>query len=194
MKYFFITGTPNSGKSTLAKKVTEAIGGIHVDIDNWRVEMWGDENIRPFVDFFKNKDEMEYWNNTSPEQDFQNLVEQSEVFWPVISKKIKNIINEGEPAIFEAVNILPHLAKRDLPFKGIVLINTSVEENYKRFKERPRWGDTEELQKIEAERFVQQAEFYRKEAEKYGYEVFEDSKEAEKYLIDSMKEHYSEES
>ncbi|MFA6536314.1 MAG: AAA family ATPase [Candidatus Paceibacterota bacterium] len=182
MKYIFITGTPNSGKSTLAKKTAELIGGIHVDIDSWREELWQNKETRPWVDFFSNQDEKEYWNTTAPEQDWQNLVNQSEAFWPVILEKIKKIIATGRPAAFEAVNILPHLAKRDLPFDGIVLLNTSSDELLERLRARPRWGATEELQKIEALRFVEQAEFYKREAEKYEYKFFNNSREAEEYL------------
>jgi dephospho-CoA kinase len=183
MNYLFITGTPASGKSTLAQKIAEAKGWQHIDVDNWRGEMWNDPTIRPWVDLFKDKDEAEYWATTSPEEDFQNLVNQSEAFWPVILRKINEIVDQGKPAIFEAVNILPHLAKKDLPFEGIVLINTSSETIFERLKEDPRWGETEELQKIESQRFVEEAEFYKIEAEKYGYKVFDDSKAAEGYLL-----------
>lgn len=183
MNYFFITGTPASGKSTLAKKIADLKGWSHFDVDDWREEMWQDPEIRPWVDFFLNQDEKTYWETTNPEQDFNNLIDQSEAFWKVILKKINDVISSGKPAIFEAVNILPHLAKRDLPFDGIVLINRSPEIVFERIKKDPRWGSTEELQKIEAQRFVDEAGFYKKEADKYGYKVFEDSAEAEKYLL-----------
>jgi dephospho-CoA kinase len=183
MKYLFITGTPASGKSTLAKKFALAKGWAHFDIDDWREEMWQDPDIRPWVDFFINKDEAEYWKNTSPEGDFKNLIDQSEAFWPTILRKIKEVMVEGKPAVFEAVNILPHLAKRDLPFEGVVLINDQPEVIFERIKAHPRWGKTEELQHIEARRFADEARFYKSEAKKYGYKVFSDSKEAEEYLI-----------
>lgn len=186
MKYLFITGTSNAGKSTLAKKIAETIGGTHVDIDDLREEMWEDPALRPWVDFFADKDEKEYWETTTPEQDFKNLVDQSEAFWPTILAKINEIMKEGKPAVFEAVNVLPHLAKKDLPFNGVVLVSDSSEKLLERLKARPRWGNTEELQKIESERFVEEANFYRKEAEKHGYKVFSDSSEAEAYILQNL--------
>ncbi len=187
MKHFFITGTPNAGKSTLAKRIADKCDMLHIDVDSWREKMWQDESIRPWVDFFKDKDEMEYWSITTPEEDFQNLVNQSEAFWPFILKNINAIVERDAPAVFEAVNILPHLAKRDLPFDGVVLVNTSVDTNLERLKIRPRWGASGELQKIEAVRFAQQADLYVKEAEKYGFRVFENDKEAEAYMINVLK-------
>lgn len=187
MKYFFITGTPASGKSTLAKRISTKLGWKHIDIDKWRGEMCNDPLIKPWVEFFMNKDELKYWQETSPEEDFQNLVKQSEAFWPFILKEINKIIKSGEPAIFEAVNILPHLAKSDLSFDGIVLINNSPEVIFERIKKDPRWGETEELQKIESIRFVEEAMFYKIEAEKYGYKVFDDPLIAEQEFLKKIK-------
>ena len=79
----------------------------------------------------------------------------------------------GKSAIFEGVNILPHLAHCDLNFKGIILLGESFEVILERNKKDPRWGQTEELQK--------------KEAEKYGFKTFSDPMLAEKELLEILR-------
>lgn len=81
--------------------------------------------------------------------------------------------------IFEGVNILPHLAYKDLQIPGIAILGKSSEEILERNKQEPRWGETEELQKLEADAFFNgERPYYKKEAEKYGYPAFETPDEA----------------
>ncbi len=170
---FFITGIPTGGKSYLAKKLAERLGGVVVSTDDMREEMSKDPKYRKWTNFYLDKDEKNYYTNTSPEEQWKNLVDQSEGLWPYILEKILSYKSD-KPIIFEGVNILPHLAKRDLPFDGIVLIGKNRDDVFERVKKDHRWGKTEELWNLEADAFFNiERPNYRKEAEKYGYKIFE---------------------
>jgi 2-phosphoglycerate kinase len=178
-KRLFITGIPTAGKSHLAQMIVSKIGGIHIDIDDIREEIAQDLKYKKWANFYLNQDEKTYYMTTTHDQQWQNLVRQSEGMWPAILEKIQNYANEIKPVIFEGVNILPHLAKKDLPFPGIAIMGKSFEEVFKRNKEEPRWGKTEKLQKLEAEAFFYgERPHYKAEAEKYGYPIFETANSA----------------
>lgn len=184
MKYAFISGIPASGKSYLATKVAKATGALHIEIDEWREEMRSDPELKKWVDFFWDKDEAEYWRATNCDQQWENLKNQSEILWPATLKRMKDIQNSGKPAIFEGVNILPHLACRDLEFEGIILLGKSFEIIFERNRKDPRWGQTDELQRMEAEGFYNcERPRYKAEAEKYGFKTFTDIAEAEEKLL-----------
>lgn len=184
MKYVFITGIPTAGKSYLANKVAKQTNSIHINLDTLRMEMLKDSKIEPYVTFFLNKNENEYWQTSTPEQHWTNLVQQSEAFWPTFLNKIKAIQKTKQSAIFEAVNILPHLASQDLDFQGIVLLGESKQTVLERLNENARWGRTMELHKMEAEWFFKhEGAKYKSEAKKYGYKSFNYSKNAEIELL-----------
>lgn len=184
MKYAFITGIPACGKSYLAEKVAKSLDIQHIDVDSWREEMSSDPELKKWVDFFFNLDEKKYWHSTTADEQWQNLVKQSEVFWPVISKKIKEIQTTGKATIFEGVNLLPHLISQ-LDIKGILLLGESYQTILDRNKKDPRWGNTEELQILEAKAFweVEQPR-YKAEAEKYNLPIFSDATLAEDFLLE----------
>ncbi|MFW5853621.1 MAG: hypothetical protein ACOCU8_03305 [Patescibacteria group bacterium] len=101
--------------------------------------------------------------------------------------RLNQYTKNTQPVIFEGVNILPHLACRDLQIPGIVLIGSSFEEVFKRNKLEPRWGKTEELQKLEAEAFFYGERFrYLSEAEKYNCLVFKTPDEAWEKAIEIL--------
>lgn len=182
--YIFIGGIPASGKSYLARKLVEKTGAFYLDTDTLRKEMSSDPQLEYWVNFFWDQNEEEYLTKTSCEDHWQNLVKQSEVFWPTILKRIKEIMESNKSAIFEGVNILPHLANKDLNFPGIYLLGKSFDEIFERNKHNPRWGHTEELQSKEAELFFNcDRPKYQEEAEKYGYKTFTNSEDAEKELL-----------
>jgi hypothetical protein len=183
-KRFFITGIPAAGKSYLAKKLAEHIGGEVFSVDNLREELGTDPQYQKWVNFFLDKDEKEYYTTTSEEEQWKNVVDQSEALWPAIREKILFYDSHGKPVIFESVNILPHLAKRDLPFPGAVLTGKSREDIFERIKEDPRWGETEELWNLEADSFfLVERPRYEAEARTYGYRVFETADEAFSALV-----------
>ncbi len=166
--YVFISGIPASGKSYLADRVAKIAGVQHIKIDDWREEIRKSPELEKWVDFFWNQDEKEYWKITSCDQQWENLRKQSEAFWSIFLQKIKEIQGSGKGAIFEGVNILPHLAHRDLDFSGIFLLGESFETILERNKRDPRWGETGELQTLEAEAFWNcERPKYKQEAEKY---------------------------
>lgn len=184
MNNVFISGIPASGKSYLAEKIVKARGVKHIDIDRLRQTMVQDPHLKPWVNFFWEKDEERYWANVTCEEHWENLKKQSEAFWPVIKKKVNEIISQGIPAIFEGVNILPHLAAKDFTFPGIFLLGESAEMIFERIKKDPRWGKTEALQRKEAEMlFLCERPKLEKEAKKFGFETFVDQDEAEKELL-----------
>lgn len=184
MGYVFIGGIPASGKSYLARKIAEKTGAFQLDIDTLRKEMSIDPQLEYWVNFFWNQNEHDYLTKTPCEDHWQNLVKQSEAFWPTILKRIKEVMESNKSAIFEGVNILPHLAKRDLNFAGVYLLGESFEQILERNKENPRWGQTEEVQKLEAELFFScERPKYKEEAEKYSYKTFDNSELAEQEVL-----------
>ncbi|HEU0080985.1 MAG TPA: AAA family ATPase [Candidatus Paceibacterota bacterium] len=173
-KRLFITGIPTSGKSYLAKRLAKSLGGVAVSLDSFRERLAADERYKKWVNFYLDRDEKEYLTKTSPGGQWQNLVAQSEALWPAILDEIKQYEREERLVVFECVNLLPHLAQRDLGFPGIVLIGSSFEETLARNKKDPRWGATAELQELEAGAFFEvERPRYKVEAERYGYPVFE---------------------
>ena len=188
MKYIFISGIPTSGKSYLAERVAQETNSLYIDIDDLRYEMAENPKLKNWVDFFLNKNEKEYWETVTPKEHWNNLVKQSEAFWPTILEKVQKIQKTGKNAIFEGVNILPHLAHKDLDFPGLVLLGESERIVFERCKNTPRWGKTAGLQKKEAKWFfVHEGKIYKEEAKKYGYQAFESAEEAEKELLRLMR-------
>ncbi len=184
--YIFIGGIPASGKTYLAKKISEESEAFHVNLDTLRKEMRNNPQLIYWTDFFFNQDEEKYLDlkQTSYENHWQNIVKQSEAFWPTIMKKVNEIKKNYPSAIFEGVNILPHLAKKDFDFPGIFLLGESFEQIFERNKQNPRWGQTEKLQKKEAELFFNcDGPKYKEEAGKYGYKTFTSSENAERELM-----------
>jgi len=178
-KRIFITGIPTAGKSHLGKKLAKKTGGICVSIDDFREDLTKDERYKKWVNFYLDQDEYTYYTTTTYDEQWTNLVKQSEGFWPGILEKIHQYDREEKPIIFEGVNILPHLAHRDLQMPGIAIIGRSFDETLERNKKYPRWGATEELQKLEADAFYNgERSHYKEESEKYGYHVFETPDEA----------------
>lgn len=179
--YAFIGGTPASGKTTTAQEFIN-VSGLPIElvsIDSLREGFTEDNNLQYWRDFFFNVDEKEYWGNNSYESHMKNIVNQSEAFWPNILECVQKTIKEHEHAIFEAVNILPHLAKKDLSFEGFFMIAEDENQLLDRLQKNPRWGQTEELQNLEAKYFVEwEARWIRNEANKYRYKVFNNKQDA----------------
>jgi hypothetical protein len=183
-KRLFITGIPTSGKSYLAEKLAHATDGIAVLLDDLRDAPTNDPCYKKWINFYFNQDEETYLTKTGPDQMWQNLVAQSEALWPIFIEKIKEYEREKRPVIFECVNLLPHLAKRDIAFPGICLLGSSYEETLARNKKDPRWGRSDYLQELEAKTFFYiERPRYKSEAEKYGYPVFESSDKALEYAL-----------
>lgn len=178
-KRLFITGIPTAGKSYLGQKLAEKVGGICVSVDDIREDLVKDERYKKWVNYYIDQDEYKYYTTTDYDEQWNNLVRQSEGFWPGILAELAKYFDEIRPVIFEGVNILPHLAHKDLLIPGIAIIGRSFEETLERNKKEPRWGETEELQKLEADAFFNgERPYYKKESEKYGYKVFETPEEA----------------
>ncbi len=184
MKYAFIGGIPAAGKSYLAGKVAATLGISHFKIDNWWDELRVDPKLRKWVNFYWNQDEEKYWRDTDCSQQWENLKNQSDTLWPAILERIKKIKSSSQPAIFEGVGILPHLAHRDLDFQGVFLLGESFEIILERNKLEPRWGKTEELKTKQAQAFWNcERPHYAEEAEKYGFKTFDNAIGAEKVLL-----------
>ena len=178
-KRLFITGIPTAGKSYLAKKLAKEVGGVCASVDDMREELSKDEKYKKWVNYYLDQDEKTYYTTTTYDEQWENLVAQSEGFWPGILAWLAQYADEDRPVVFEGVNILPHLAHRDLQIPGIAIIGRSLEETFERNKKEPRWGATEELQKLEANAFFNGERLhYKDDAEKFGYPVFETPDEA----------------
>lgn len=164
----------------MAKKLAEEVGGIVVSVDDIR-EILCEENelYKKWVNFYSDQDEYTYYTTTTREKQWENIKRQSEELWPGILEHCKQYEHETKPIIFEGVNIFPHLAYKDFDFPGVILLGSSFEETFKRNKESPRWGETEELQKMESEWFFYgERPRYKEEGEKHGYPVFEKVEDA----------------
>lgn len=178
-KRLFITGIPTSGKSYLAKKLAERVGGIAVLLDGVRENLAQDERYRKWTQLYFDRDEYEYLVHTSPDEQWQNLVAQSEGLWTGFLREIEKYKDEEKPVIFECVNLLPNITRKYLSFDGIVLLGKSYEQILERNKLNPRWGKTEVLQELESKYFFEvERPHYKEEAEKYRYKTFETADEA----------------
>lgn len=183
--YAFIGGTSAAGKTYLANEFAKNSGlNIRVvSIDHLRKQFAKDPKLEYWVNVLWNKNEEEYWESISYKEDIGNLIKQSEAFWPRILEVVREIKKKHEHVIFEAVNIQPHLAKKDLDFPGFFLINEDKQVLLERFKKSPRWGKTEKLQRREIEFLLKHdVKFVKQEAKKYGYKVFANSDDAMKEL------------
>ena len=178
-KRLFITGIPTSGKSYLARKLASRTNGVFVELDDFRESLSKEEKYNKWTQFYLDQNEEEYYTKTSPEEQWNNLVAQSEGLWPAFLEHIESYSNESRPVIFECVNMLPHIVKNAVDFPGVVLIGSSYEEVFERNMKDPRWGKTPYLQELEAKSFFYiERPRYKDEAEKYGYPVFESADEA----------------
>lgn len=182
MNSVFITGTPTAGKSCLAEKVAKMFGIAHIKMDDARREMWKDPFLEPWVNFLSSKNEADYYRTITADEQWQNLVQQSEAFWPTLKKIIDDTLVAGSPAIFEGINLLPHLMVQ-VNVPGIVVVNSSENEILERLKQDPRWGKTTDLQQLEAHAFFTcERPRYLAEAEKFRLPSFSDITLAETEL------------
>jgi hypothetical protein len=189
MTYVFIGGIPASGKSYLARDIASETGAYYFGIDSLRREMSKVPHLKYWTDYYRNLDEEEFYKNTPCEGQWEALCRQSEAFWPTILENINKTKSKYPSAIFEGVNLLPHLTSKYLDFPGIFLLGESFEQIFARNKERPRWGKTEEVQRLEAENFFHcEGMMYKQEAEKYGYKTFHNSNEAKVEILKLLKE------
>jgi len=183
-KRLFITGIPTSGKSYLARKLASRTNGVFVELDDFRESLSKEEKYNKWTQFYLDQNEEEYYTKTSPEEQWNNLVAQSEGLWPAFLEHIESYSNESRPVIFECVNMLPHIVKNAVDFPGVVLIGSSYEEVFERNMKDPRWGKTPYLQELEAKSFFYiERPRYKDEAEKYGYPVFESADDAFKPVL-----------
>ena len=183
MNSVFITGIPTSGKTYLAKRLSKTTGLQYVGADSFRREMKKDPKLEKWVNHYWNLDEEKYYTETPCAEQWINLVNQSEAFWPTILSKTKDYLKYG-PIIIEGVNLLPHLTARNFDFKGVVLLGESEAGVLEKLNKEPRWGRTLKLKRLEAEAFFNcEGKHYKEEAEKYGYSPFKDFEEAEKELL-----------
>lgn len=182
-KRLFITGIPTAGKSWAGNLLETELGAVHVEIDDIRAVLQDDPKYQKWVNFYFNQNEKEYLTQTTPEDQWENLIKQSEGLWPALREKIQSYDKDERDVVFEGVNLLPHLMKRDFPdFDGIVMLGPSFEKTFERNKQSPRWGHTEELQRLEVEAFYYgERPRYKAEGEKFGYRVCDTATEA--YLI-----------
>jgi 2-phosphoglycerate kinase len=176
-KRLVITGIPTIGKTSLAKRLAEAVGGIFVSGDDIRHELKSDPRFADAASFWKDKNKRTYYITTSYNKQWKNLVAQSEQLWEGILEKINTFKDEERPVVFEGVTLLPHLVHKDLDFPCIVMVGATLEDVVEKNKERPVWENTE-LELQSAAFFLGDQPYYKAEAEKYNYPVFNNSEEA----------------
>lgn len=202
----FITGIPTAGKSYVAKKIVKETGGFCLETDNLREELAKDPAYEKWATFFEKQDEYAYYTENDPNEQWRILSDMHETLWPGVVKKIREYENgniplksklaafmrkpssKTRPLVFEGINLLPRLAKRDLDFPGIVLVGKSLEEVRQRNQEKPRWGQTEKMMEMSARAFwfIERPQ-YISEAKKYGYPIFEDADEAYEKALELLR-------
>ena len=183
MNSVFITGTITTGKSHLASKLSASLKVQHISTDDLWESVKDHPELKTWYNYFWQKDEAEYYRTASPKQLWQDIVDQSEAIWPIVKRKIELISDEGKYAIFEGVSLLPHLMQQ-ISMKGVVLLASSEQQILDRLHQKPRWSDTEELQRVEAHAFfIVENRYYESEARRFGYPAFRDQLAAEAELI-----------
>lgn len=182
MSYVFISGIPTAGKSYLATQIGDEFD-VHVEkLDDFREEMKNDPELEPWVNYYWNKDPRKYAQKDCQLQ-WDDLVAQSEAFWPATKAYMEQKMQEHDAIVFESVNLLPHLAI-DLSFSGVYLLGESLEQTIDRNKREPRWSKEEDIQEREARHFyLCEGPRYKHEAEKYGFLTFVSPDEAKVELI-----------
>lgn len=187
-KRLVITGIPTSGKSYLAKLLAEKVDGLAILLDDFREDLSADDDYKKWTNFYLDQDEKTYLTTISSENQWNNLVVQSEGLWPAFLNEISKFKDELKPVIFECVNLLPHLVNKDLDFECVVLIGSTYDETFERNKKEPRWGNTLELQELEAKYFFYvERPHYKEEALKYGYPIFERADDAVDYCVNILR-------
>lgn len=190
--YVFVGGTPAAGKSYTVKDFirNSGIDIAYISIDDLRDQFKDDPALKYWVDFFWEKDEQEYWQNSSYEEDIQNLIQQSEAFWPKVKEKINSVIATEKNAILEGVNLLPHLVKEYPQVPALFIYSDDEQTLLERIKQDPRWGSEDHLQRMEARFFIEyDARFIKTEAPKHGYWITDSSVE----LTQKLQELFSKE-
>lgn len=183
MNSVFITGTITAGKSHLANKLSASLPIQHISTDELWESVKDHPEFKSWYNYFWNKDEAEYYRTTSPEQLWQDIVDQSEAIWPIVKQRIAQVSDEGRPAIFEGVSLLPHLMHQ-ISMKGVVLLALSEQQIFERLQRQPRWSDEAQLQRVEAHVFFTvRNRYYESEAKQYGYPAFQDPLAAEVALL-----------
>lgn len=187
MKYVFIGGIPTAGKSFLAKKIADETGAIHVEIDLLREKMAKDPKLKPWVNWYTDQDEEEYFKKIDNDLGWTHLKNQSEAYWATIEKKVSEIKKTGKKAVFEGYNLLPHLVSKNFDFTGIYLKAPKPEEILKRIEMKKRWGSGNKLHKMEVKFFIECFDHnFMKDAKRYGYKCFSNSIKAEKEIMNLL--------
>ncbi len=171
--YSFIGGPPTSGKSYLAEEIAKECGIQHVYVDRLRDKVAiSNPKLKLWRDFFNSKDG-EYWLSVTKKQYLNDCRNQTLALWKYIFNEITDLQKKYENIIFEGVDFLPDITRRDLDFDGIFIYCESIDESYQRNKLHPRIGKTEELQKREAILYAEYESSNIKDlAPKYGYQIF----------------------
>lgn len=181
-KRLIITGIPTIGKTTLAKRLAEAVGGICVSSEDIRHELRSNPKYTDATNFWKGKNKRTYYITTPYDKQWKNLVTQSEKLWEGILERINSYKDEERPVVFEGVSLLPHLVHKDLDFPCVVIVGASLENVVEGNKEKPRWESAElELQSVAL--FLGDQPYFKAEAEKYNYPVFKNDDEAFKEAL-----------
>lgn len=202
----FITGIPTAGKSYLASRLTKETGGYCLETDTLRDTLVKKPEYSQWAHFFDKENEFAYYTGHSPEEQWQILEDQHKQLWPGVLAKIREYedgkiplksrlaarvrkpLSKNRPLIFEGINILPSLARKDLDFPGVVLVGKSFEEVLEKNRKRPRWGTSEKMLRMGAEAFwYVERPHYIAEAERYGYKIFEDADEAYEEIVKMLK-------
>jgi 2-phosphoglycerate kinase len=187
MKYVFIGGIPTAGKSFLAKKIADKTGALYVEIDLLREVMVKNPKLKPWVNWYTDQNEKEYFKKTDNDMGWRHLKNQSEAYWETIKNKVLEVKKTGKNAIFEGYNLLPHLVSKYFDFPGIYLTSPKPEEMLRRIKMKKRWGESDKLHRMEVKFFMECFDNnFKKDAKRHGYKCFSDSIKAGEEILDIL--------
>lgn len=190
-----IGGAPTTGKSTVAKFLSEKLGIPCISTDDVR------EQMREKLDPAKNpalfkaaQYSAEEFLNTFTAQEIVNIErEEGEVVWNEIRKTIDRSEEDGESIIIEGVAVLPHLVARDFPaveyVRSLFLVDNDLDRIRKVVFSRGLWDDAHTYSDDVKEKEVEWAAVFNSwlesEAKKFGFqtvEVTRSENDAEKVL------------
>ena len=181
-----IGGAPTTGKSTLAKQLSEKLGIPWISTDQVREIMLATVRKEDYPEIFHSKgcSAEEYLTKFSADEIVANEIREGEETWKGVQALIKHAY-PWKGFIIEGVGILPHLvhALEEKNIRPLFLIDENEKEVRKVVFERGLWADaktySDDVKEKEVEWVTLFSKKLREEAKEFNYPVIEVCKNEE---------------